>query len=441
MRKIVFIIGLLSICIDVLPKSINDKVGESVYKLFSKENANYIIRNIYVFNDTLRIPKNCSIIFRGGALVGPIVFQDTKLKGDVDLKGSSISGSLSIEQFDASWLCYRDGLHDDAKPINEILAICGKVFFPKGRYRLISKLEEPEGLPGKLSTHLAINKNNTHIQGEDGSVFVTYEPLRTLCIYSPPNHIDNSTSNIKIKGMTFEVHNNGETFFEFMHTIRTIGVNGLIIEGCIFDDFWGDAICLSTYDDTPQTGERTRNQNVRILNNEIVGGNHHNNRNGISVVNGKNVTIKNNIIRNTSRNNMPGGIDVEPNNSAYTIDNIMIQRNLLDGIKGSNGAISVCTFKGGAAHRIIIKNNEIRNSSNGLYVYLKTDRTTDNYVIINNIVDSNTNPYRFVGNGISRDWTISGNTFNKPCSQAIPGDIKVENIVVKKNKLAKLLHF
>jgi hypothetical protein len=219
-----------------------------------------------------------------------------------------------------------------------------------------------------------------------------------------------------------------------MHTIKLIGVNGITINNCTFNDFWGDAICLSHYGDTPETGERTRNQNIKILNNTIIGGDHHNNRNGISVINGKNVLIKGNVIKNTSRKDMPGGIDVEPNNCAYTIENIRIENNVFEEIRGSGGAISVVTFNNGPAHNISIVNNRIFNSNNGILLYVKTKGTTDGFLVKGNYVDRNTNPYRFTGSGASKDWTISGNTFDCPCKQNIPGQITVNNLTVKKNK-------
>ena len=265
-------------------------------------------------------------------------------------------------------------------------------------------------------------------------MLVTEQPLGTICIFSQPKQIENSVSNIVIKKIDFEVHNDGTNFHEFLHTIKTIGVNGLLIEGCSFHDFWGDAICLSHYGDSPTTGERTRNQNVKILSNYIEGGSHYSNRNGISVVGGQNVLIKGNVIKNTSRKDMPGGIDVEPNNSAYTIDNIRIEDNKLDGIKGGGGAISVVSPQGGPAHKIYIVNNTVKDSNTGIFIYLKSEDVTDTYVIEKNKVDSNTRPYRFEGEGKSQNWIIRGNVFERPCKQGIPGSIQVSNLILKDNK-------
>lgn len=438
MKKYIILFISLFMVYHTDAKTIIDSEAKSIHALLKNSRAKYVIRNFHQFKDTLYIPQGCYIFFEGGGLSGPIVFDDTKLGGQVNLRGSSISGSIRNKIFDASWLCYMDGITDDAPRINEMIEVCGNVFFPKGDYRLISAFNTDGKLPKELHSsvngHIAICKSNVTLDGETGATFITESPLITLCIFSQPNKISESISNIIIRNMAFDVHNDGKNFQEFMHTIKLIGVNGITIKDCTFNDFWGDAICLSQYGDVPQTGERTRNQNVKILNNTIIGGSHHNNRNGISVINGKNVLVKGNTIKNTSRKNMPGGIDVEPNNSAYTIDNIRIEGNVFEGIRGNCGAIEVCMFDGGPGHNIFIENNTIRDCNRGLYVYLMTDNTTDNFVIRNNYVAEDTPPYKFVGSGRSKNWIITGNTFGRPCRQIIPGDIKVENLVVKNKK-------
>lgn len=417
----------------------HDTADADMRILFMAGKAKYVISYNHTFSDTISIPYGSIIMFDGGSLKGPIIFNQTSLKGKVRLKGSSISGHITNKIFNASWLCAMDGITDDAPRINEMIDVCGNVFFPKGSYRLISAFN-PEGkLPKELHSsvngHIAINKSNVTLEGETGTTFVTDEPLITLSVFSQPNDIVHSISNVKIQNITFEVHNDGKNFHEFMHTIKMMGVNGITISNCMINDFWGDGICLSHYGDNPQTGERTRNQNVQILNNTIIGGNHHNNRNGISVINGKNVLIKGNIIKNTSRKDMPGAIDVEANNTAYTVENIRIENNIIEGCRGTAGGICInANGHGGPAHRILIKNNTIRRCTSGLAFVVKADGTTGEYKVIDNYVDKETLPYQFVGEGSSRNWIFSGNNFDRFIRMEIPGTIKVDNLVVKNNK-------
>lgn len=440
-KRNVFLCIFLSVCIGLVSaQTIYDIKDGNINTLFKNEKTKYVINFHYVFEDTLRLPDGCELFFEGGSLSGPIVLNNTKLSGRVNLKGSSLCGSISNSQFDASWLCMMDGVKDDAKSINEMIEVCGKVFLPKGTYRLVSRYNPAGKVPRKLhksiKSHIGIHKSNVELIGEEGTKFVTDDSLGTICLFSKPNQISKSIQNIKIKNITFNVHNDGVIFHEFLHTIKTIGVNGFEIENCTFNDFWGDAISLSHYGDNPKTGERTLNQNVKILGNTI-NGDSHNNRNGISVISGKNVLIKNNTIKNTSRKDMPGGIDVEPNNSAYTIENIRIENNYIEGVLGH--AIKIHTKRGSPVHHIEIQSNIIKKcGKSGIAVVIKTDNTADSIIIKNNHVHADTRPYLFNGNGKSRDWIISGNSFDRPVLQSIPGDIVVENLIVENNKKKSL---
>lgn len=436
MRRLLLILGFLLCTVPCISKVYYDTPNIDIRELFKEAAAKYVISCHHVFEDTLWLPNDCELDFVGGGLSGPVVFNNTMLSGQVNLKGASIKGKVSNNTFDASWLCVMDGVHDDAKSINEMIEACGKVFFPKGTYRLVSRYSPigkvPKRFHKSIKSHIGICKSNVELIGETGTNFVTEDSLGTICLFSKPNHISKSIHNIKIKNITFNVHNDGVTFHEFLHTIKTIGVNGLEIENCTFNDFWGDAICLSHYGDNPKTGERTLNQNVRILGN-MINGDSHNNRNGISVISGKNVLIKNNTIKNTSRKNMPGGIDVEPNNSAYTIENIKIENNYLEGVLSK--AITVLIKKEASAHHIEILSNEIKKCGKvGIAVGIKTDNTTDSIIVKDNHVHADTRPYLFRGNGRSKDWVISGNSFDRPILQSIPGDITVANLVVSNNK-------
>lgn len=419
-----------------LAKAIIDSPDSNLQKLFHETRTKYVIRYHHTFIDTLTIPEGCELAFDGGSLSGPIKFVETKLSGRVNLHGSTLSGSIRNKVFNADWICAADGITDDAECINDMIKVCGYVLFPKGKYRLKSAFS-PNGIVDKklhssIQTHIGIHRSHVKLIGDEGAEFVTDEPLCTICVFSLPNQIDNSIRDVEICGLTFTVHNNGKDFHEFMHTIKLMGVNGMTIKNCKFNDFWGDAICLSHYGDDSQTGERSRNQEVKILNNHIEGGVMHNNRNGISIINGKNVLIKNNTIRNTSRKDMPGGIDVEPNNSAYTIDSIRILKNSIEDVW--TNAIIVYIHKNAPAHNINIEDNVIRNCGHGVYVGIMSDNTTDNIEIINNYVDEKTVPYIFSGEGISANWVVKNNTFDRPCVQDIPGTIKVKNLVVKGNK-------
>ena len=404
---------------DAVPTHYDTESG-NIQQLFMHGSGNYVLRYHHEFNDTLYIPNGCELRFEGGGLTGPIVFKNTFLNGKVNLRGAHIFGNVCNATFDASWICTMDGVTDDAVSINEMIAICNNIFFPRGTYRLTSTYKQEK-------FHIGIHQDDVALTGEEGTVFLTKEHLGMVCVFSKPYDIEGSVRNIRLKGITFRTVNDGSEFLQWTHAIQLMGVNGFVIEDCTIEDFWGDGICLDHYGDTPETGERARNQNVRIENCTITGGSH-NNRNGISVINGQNVVIKGNTIRSTSRKDMPGAIDVEPNNSAYTIENIWIIGNKISGSRGSCGAIELCMFDGGPGHHIYVEDNDISNSNLGIYIYLKTDDTTEHFVIRNNHVAADTPPYKFVGNGKSKNWIIGGNRFERSSTQSIPGELQIENL-------------
>lgn len=420
-------------------KIIYDSPDEVIHRLFEEARTKYVIRYSHYFTDTLKVPVGCELYFDGGSLSGPVVFAGTKLNGRVNLRGSSLRGSIRNKLFEAYWLCYMDGETDDARCVNDMIRLCDRIHFSKGKYRLRSKFDS-EGVVDKtlysqIQTHIGINRSNVWLVGDEDAEFITDVPLGTVFVFSKPNDIENSIRNIVISGLTFTVHNDGKDFHEYMHTIKLIGVNGITIKNCRFNDFWGDAICLSHYGDTRSTGERTRNMNVKILNNEIIGGEKHSNRNGISVINGKNVLIKYNTIKNTSRKDMPGGVDIEPNNSAYTIDNIIIEKNTFEGVWGTAGAVGIVLLRDQApAYNLRVIKNTIRNSSCGISFAINTEMSSGNIEIRKNVISGDTHPYNFIGNGSSRDWVISENYFERSCLQNMPGNIRVENLVIENNK-------
>lgn len=424
-----------------------DAADTKMNGFFSTKNTTYIISFPHTFSNKVTIPEGCEIVFKGGSLNGYICFNDTKLSGPVNLRGSTISGTVANRYFDADWLCYKDGEHDDASNINMMIDVCGKIRFKKGIY-LLSSIHRGPRVEKVLDewqadAHIGIARSNVELIGVDsGVVLLSPKPNMTICIYSTPYQFDQTVRNVKIKNITFRAENNGKDFNQLLHTIRVMGVNGLTITDCYFDDFYGDAICLHSYGDMPSTGERTRNSNVLIKNNYIKGGLHHSTRNGVSVVNGVNVRIENNIIEETSRKDMPGAIDVEANSNAFSIDNILIKGNTIRNCGGTAGGICI-NSKGleAPASNIQILDNHISNCSYGLAFVVQTEGVTKNYTVSGNVVEGDTTPLIFVGNGKSSNWTFKNNVFKKWTAVRIPGNINVEGLTLKNNKNPNFLIF
>lgn len=398
---------------------IDDPISEFC-NIFTEENATYVIR--YEHNvDSLRIPEGSQLFFDGGSISGKIHFANTFLSGSVKLHKSHLSGRISNSCFHSGWICYGDGKHDDAMNINNIVSICDSIIFQEGTYLLesshIPNKDLDKALWNNVKSHIGIFESNKHFLGTGNVIFLTREINTTLSIYSKPNDIPHSISNISIKNIKFKIENDCETFNEFKHSIKTIGVNGLLIENCMFHDFWGDALCLSHYGDSPITGERTLNCNVRISNNIIYGA-ARNNRNGISVISGKHIIVTNNKIIETSKKGMPGAIDIEPNNSAYTIEDIVISNNVIYGSNGS-GICLIALREGSPLHNIKIIGNKISKVTYGLAVVINSEDSSDHIMIVNNDFSNTYKDYLFSGEGNSKRWVIRNNS-------SIPNIMQIE---------------
>ena len=406
--------------------------NSNLKKIFNKPNSTYVISQTHRV-DTLCIPDECEIYFDGGRLLGNIIFSNTLLTGRVNLKGSTISGTVANRRFYTSWLCNGDGVLDDAYNINQIIGVCDTIIIQRGLYRLLNLHEIDISLDAQyrdaVMSHIGIYRSNKTIIGEQGAVLLTSETMPTICVYSKPYELESRVSNITISNIVFKVLNNATTFNEFCHTLKFVGVDNAKIDNCKFNDFWGDAICLSHYGDTPKTGERTRNSNIIISNNFIYGGSH-NNRNGVSIINGENVIVRDNKIVEVSKLGMPGAIDIEPNNSAYTISNISILRNTIIKSLGGAGAINVtCLDREAPAHFVTIEGNRVYDSRHGIVLWIKSANTTNDIYIINNYTNRNTPSYYFGGEGSSRNIVIKGNDFRGKTSAKIGGSIKINNFI------------
>ena len=417
-------------------QTIQDTPNTDLRRFFTQAGATYLIKYPHQTGTTITLPPNVTLQFQGGSIAGKLVFNNTQLNGNVKLQGSSISGTLKNKTFNAKWLCYADGKKDDAGNINAILAMCNEVLFPKGTY-LLESMHKP---PYKINKpyHIGIHRSNIKITGEKGAILKTNTKAGTLCIYSKPNDIPHSIHDITIEGMTFMVQNEStewDPYQEHCHTVSLIGVNRCTIERCTFRNFWGDAICLNHYGDNTSTGERARNMNVVIRNNQINGYKCCN-RNGISIINGQNVIIEKNQLTHTSHSSMPGAIDIEANNKAYTVDNIQIKENRIDHSQGKNGAISVISNKEGApAHHIEITNNKITNSRRAFRFYVWTDYAASHITVKDNWVDKNTDPWVWDGKGRTRNWVFTGNTFLRKTNKKFGQDVRFEGLTYKNNRL------
>lgn len=388
----------------------------------------YKIRYLHKI-DSVSFPTGSEICFEGGSIKGKVTFNNNYLSGMVKLHDSQLDGKISNPRFEAGWACYGDSLHDDAFIVNQILRICKTIHFQPGTYLMSSQHQIPNSFPmkyrKKVKSHIGINQSGVSLIGDEGACILSKDTLKTICIYSKPKVLEHAVGDIIINGLIFRNVNDGQKFYQFEHTIKVAGVDGLEINNCQFFDFRGDAICLSHLGNGRAVGEISRNSNVKIVGNYIEGVSH-NNRNGISVISGKNVLIDNNIIEETSKSNMPGSIDIEANGPAYTMEDITITNNVIKGSKKSG--ISIYSNSNGApAYRITVANNQISNCVRGICFQINSYNTSGDFYIKNNRIVDCKNEIMFVGNGKSKNWIFQGNVLKGDVIKKMPLKIHVDN--------------
>lgn len=138
--------------------------------------------------------------------------------------------------------------------------------------------------------------------------------------------------------LTFRGSVVADGFSEQVHLLTLNGVRNALVAGCRFLGFRGDGLYIGSGD---VGGSERHNFNVTVTNN-IFDGLNNDNRQGVSIIDCDGLTVDNNTFRNTTRFNMPGAIDIEPDVAAFhVIKNITISNNRFNNIGGNLGVISV----------------------------------------------------------------------------------------------------
>jgi cytoskeletal protein CcmA (bactofilin family) len=207
-------------------------------------------------------------------------------------------------------------------------------------------------------------------------------------------------------------------FSEFIHLIDVNGVRNLTIDTVQFIGFQGDGLYLGAFTDNTR-----HNFNVKVVN-CLFDGVNKDNRNAISVIDCDTVMIKNNTFQNATRSNMPGFIDVEPNNNANVVKNIQVIGNSFQNTDAAEGAVCIVIVVPTLTtdpHTFIISNNTFNINKR-----MVSFRVAGSYTINHNLVVSgNTGQVQTVGDYYPR---IRGAVFtNNTLSVTASGNFGFDN--------------
>lgn len=267
-----------------------------------------------------------------GSLV-PIVQNGVTKKANV----AQIQQFVSVTSFGAKG----DAVTNDRAAIQAAInavqnAGGGVVYFPTGTYIIDGNGDDSDGI--------RITGSNITLTGEGGSSVLKQSNNSKFILVL--NGTAQQLNNIEISNLTF----NGpsvrsvytSTLFpkQHWHLLFALNVKNLRICNNTFFAPTGDAILLGTgfvSEGAPPYSTVRHNENIWITQN-FIDGFDYNNRNGISVVDGKNVHITNNILTRLSNQYMPGSIDIEPDPYPYYIcQNIHVVGNDFSNTQGVLG--------------------------------------------------------------------------------------------------------
>jgi len=168
----------------------------------------------------------------------------------------------------------------------------------------------------------------------------------------------NSIKNIKISGLNFISDVKKYGFDELLHQVSAHGVSNFTIENCTFTGFLGDGIAINGGTDFSKFHD-AYNKDVSIINCTFDGVNK-NNRQGISIYYSDGFLIDGCVFKNTTRDDMPGAIDIEPDRGVNVVRNGVIRNCKFYNI-GGMGAIAVVQKGRFDENTVLISNCEFED--------------------------------------------------------------------------------
>jgi len=240
------------------------------------------------------------------------------------------SPAVNVRDFGATG----NGLSNDSNAFSKALQLLSRKAIANRRLLI------PDGtyVVGDL-----VISNGISIDGQsDRAVLIQSANSKYILSVNPHSGGDanpaSNTKNIHIRNIQFSGWVDRRTFSEHIHLLNINACTGLVVENCTFSGFCGDGIYLGS---SNQSGTERHNRNI-VVRGCTFDGINGNNRNGISVIDCDGLVIEGCFFTNCSRKDMPGAIDIEPDDHKFhRVRNIVIRNNRISFCTGGVASISL----------------------------------------------------------------------------------------------------
>jgi hypothetical protein len=270
----------------------------------------------------------------------------------------------------------------------------------------------PEGTTLCFPAGVYDMQNQVDVQGSG----LTLQGLEGATIKRSPSSASNMmfrfihSQNTRVTGFKLDGGAAGDTWDEYGIVFTVYSSQNADFDHNAFENVMGDGIYYGrAYDDT----NYKCNTDADVTDNTFTGNNA--SRNAVSVICGSGINVLRNTIKRWSRNDMPGGIDLEPHASNETIKDALVAYNVIDNTGGItptsmwfNHGIQVSLNHNNAhGQNITIRKNEVTGPvANGLLIDAESG---DSYLVEdNNIHDIGPDAWSGLLNGGNNIYT--GNT-------------------------------
>lgn len=213
-----------------------------------RANSEYVIsKRINLKGKTVTLPKNCSLIFKGGRLKnGELTLDNTIIEADgIVMKGVSLKGTLRNENVDLQWFAPVEN-----KSVSGLLSwVVGnesvkEISLPKGRFYIDTPVMLKSGLTLKgLGTKTVLVADRSYVQNYPNKfvMFSTVKQISTIQTkpfqYEKESDYRYNYHDINIKDLCFDLnYAGGDNKGGQMATIKIEDARNVTISNCCFVD-------------------------------------------------------------------------------------------------------------------------------------------------------------------------------------------------------------